>query len=185
MLTEFSETTTKGELVIIRDATAADMPPVADLVNATIPTTSAAWTESLETYEYRAVWFEDQQKAANPILVAEDDGKVVAFASYGEFRDSHKWPGYRFTVEHSVHVREAHWGQGIGRALVEALIERALADGKHVMVAAIDGGNDASIRLHERLGFTEVGRMPEIGFKFGHWLNLVLMQRILDPGAIR
>jgi L-amino acid N-acyltransferase len=175
----------KDGQMIIRNATAADMPAVADLVNATIPSTNAAWTESLETSEYRAIWFEDQQTRANPILVADDDGQVIAFASYGEFRDSHKWPGYRYTVEHSVHVREAYWGQGVGRALIDGLIERALADGKHVMVAAIDGANDASIRLHERLGFTEVARMPEIGFKFGRWLDLVLMQRVLDPGATR
>ncbi len=171
--------------MIIRDATAADMPAVADLVNATIPITNASWTEWPETYEYRAAWFDGQKSAANPVLVAEDNGQVIAFASYGDFRDSHKRPGYRFTVEHSVHVCEAYWGQGVGRALIEALIERATTDGKHVMVAAIDGTNDASIRLHERLGFTEVARMPEIGFKFGRWLDLVLMQRVLDPGTTR
>jgi phosphinothricin acetyltransferase len=91
-----------------------------------------------------------------------------------------KWPGYRFTVEHTVHVREDHWGSGAGRALMEELVERARAAGKHVMVGALDGANEASLRFHARLGFVEVARMPEVGRKFGRWLDLVLVQRILD-----
>ncbi len=123
-----------------------------------------------------------------PALVAVDEGTgrgrgtgtVVGWATYGDFRDSARWPGYRHTVEHSIHVREACWGRGVGRALVEALTTRARRDGKHVMVAAIDADNLRSIRFHEHVGFVEVARMPEIGEKFGRRLDLVLMQRILD-----
>ena len=175
--------------MIVRDAAATDVRAITDLSNATILTTTAAWTNSLETYDQRAAWFTEQRRAGNPVLVAETQatthGEVVGFTTYGGFRDSTKWPGYRFTVEHSIHVREDHWGFGIGRALLEALIARAIANEKHVIVAAVDGANDASIRFHERLGFVEVGRMPEIGRKFDRWLDLVLLQRILDPGAER
>ncbi len=88
-----------------------------------------------------------------------------------------KWPGYRYVVELSVHVAEAHRGAGIGRELLTELIARARAAGKTQIVAGIDGDNLASIRFHERLGFREVARMPSIGLKFGRWLDLVLMQR--------
>ena len=118
------------------------------------------------------------------MLVAADGGagEAVGFAAYGSFRGAGRWPGYRLTVEHTIHVREDHWGSGTGRLLLEALVDRARAAGLHVMVGAVDGANDASLRFHERLGFTEVARMPEVGVKFGQWLDLVLVQRILDEG---
>jgi L-amino acid N-acyltransferase YncA len=115
-----------------------------------------------------------------PVLVAEVDGAVVGFTAYEYFRGEGKWPGYRLTMELSIHVAESHWGRGVGRSLIDALVERARAAGIHVLVAAIDGANEASIRFHERLGFEVVGRMPQTGTKFGRWLDLVLMQRILD-----
>jgi L-amino acid N-acyltransferase YncA len=82
-------------------------------------------------------------------------------------------------------IRRDPWGRGVGRALPTELAERALDAGMHVMIAAIDGHNDASIEFHRRLGFVEVARMPEVGHKFGRWLDLVLMQRVLDPGGRR
>ena len=87
--------------------------------------------------------------------------------------------------EHTVHVREDQWGRGVGRLLVMTLMERATIAGKHVMVAAIDGDNVESIAVHERLGFTTVARMPEVGTKWGRWLDLVLMQRILAEQETR
>lgn len=114
------------------------------------------------------------------MLVAESDDTVVGFATYEHFRGEGKWPGYRYTAELSIHVAEAHWGKGIGRALIEALVKRARSAGIHVLVAGIDSANEASMRFHERLGFEVVGRLPQTGAKFGDWLDLVLMQRILD-----
>jgi phosphinothricin acetyltransferase len=164
----------------IRDALDADMPALRDLYNALIPTSTVAWTESLQTLRERRAWFREQQRCGYPVLVADDDdGQVVAFTAYGSFRGSGKWPGYEHTVEHTIHVREDRWGRGVGRALLEALLERARAAGMHVMVGAIDGANTGSIAFHESLGFRVVATMPEVGRKFDQWLDLVLMQRIL------
>lgn len=114
------------------------------------------------------------------ILVAEEQGETVGLAAFGPFRDTTKWPGYRFAVENTVHVREDHWRSGIGLALMRALIDLARNSGKHSMIAAVDGANAYSIQFHERLGFREVARMPEVGAKFGRWQELVLLQLLLD-----
>ena len=164
---------------MIRDATPADAPAINALYNALIGTTTVAWTEHHEPLPARQAWLDQQTRAARPVLVAEVDGAVIGFASYGDFRGAGKWPGYRFTVEHTIHVDGAHQGRRIGAALMEELMARAAAAGLHVMIGAVDSDNLASIRFHERLGFTEVARLPEVGFKFDRWLTLVLLQRVL------
>jgi len=166
--------------MIIRDATDDDLPVIRDLYNALIRTTTVAWSEVEQTLDDRKAWFDRQQERGHPVLVAEIDGDVVGFTAYGDFRGAGKWPGYRYTVEHTIHVDERMWRAGVGRALIDALTERARAAGMHVMVAAIDGDNVESIRFHERLGFSTVAVMPEVGRKFDRWLDLVLVQRILD-----
>ena len=160
------------------------MTAVTDIYNALIPTTTVAWTESLQTYAEGIEWHGSQRLAGFPILVAvEGDGAVeetvVGVASYGYFRNTPRFEGYRFSVEHSIHVRGDRRGAGIGRVLLEALMDAARTAGVHVMVGAIDADNEDSLRFHERMGFVEVARMPETGFKFGRWLDLVLEQRIL------
>ena len=169
--------------VRVRDADEDDLEAGLLILNELIPTTTVAWTEHPTTLDERTAWFASQRARRLPVLVAEEvDGahtEVVGVASFGDFRDTTRWEGYRFTVEHSIHVRSGRRGCGIGRALLEALIERGRAMGVHVMVGAVDADNDASIRFHERLGFVEVARMPEIGFKHGRWLDLVLLQRVL------
>jgi len=164
----------------IREAEPGDVAAIAVLYNALIASTTVAWTESTESVDDRAAWLQRQSELKRPVLVATmDHDDVVGFASYGDFRDSTKWPGYRFTVEHTVHVAERHWGSGIGRALMNELIQRAGDEGLRVMIGAIDGANEASIRFHRRLGFEVVGRLPGTGYKFGQWLDLVLMRRTL------
>jgi L-amino acid N-acyltransferase len=163
----------------VRDALASDLRATLDIYNELIGSTTVAWTERPQTLGERRVWFEEQQQRDFPTLVAVDGGEVVGTTSYGDFRDSTHWPGYRFTVEHSIHVRADHRGGGIGRILMTELMTRARGNGVHVMVAGIDAENAGSIRFHERLGFVEVARMPETGHKFGRWLDLVLMQRVL------
>jgi phosphinothricin acetyltransferase len=165
--------------MIVRDAVEADVPALTHLYNAWIPSRSITWTDVLTTDDERSQWLRNHAEQGLPVLVADDDGDVAGFASYDHFRGA-GMPGYSLTVEHSVHVRRDRWGRGAGRALIEALIERARAAGVHVMVGAIDGDNQESLRFHARLGFVEVARMPQTGHKFGRWLDLVLVQRILD-----
>jgi phosphinothricin acetyltransferase len=173
--------------ITIRDAEDADIEAMTAIQNALIATTAIEWTDAPHTVPERQHWLAGQRARGFPVLVAvSGDAEVIGWASFGPFRDSQKWPGYRLTVEHTVHVREDSWGSGVGRRLMQALMERATAMGLHVMVAAVDGENDASIRFHERLGFDVVARMPQVGTKFGRWLDLVLLQRVLseaDPPA--
>jgi L-amino acid N-acyltransferase YncA len=166
--------------VHIRDADVDDAAAICALYNATVSTTTVAWTEAHESVASRREWLVTQGAAGNPVLVAEAEGRVIGFGSYGEFRNVTKWPGYRFTVEHTIHIDAAHQGAGVGGSLLEALVARATAAGLHVMIGAIDGENDGSIRFHERHGFVEVARLHEVGFKFGRWLDLVLVQRTLS-----
>ena len=165
---------------VVRDATTGDVPEITALYNAGIESTTSAWTEIPYSTEERKRWLADQAAAGRPVLVAVDGAAVVGLATYGDFRDTARWPGYLPTVEHSIHVREDHWRRGVGSALMRELIDRARRNGKHVMVAGIDAANRRSIRFHQRLGFFEVARMPEVGEKFGRRLDLVLMQRTLD-----
>ena len=165
--------------VEVRAARASDLPATLAIYNELIGSTTVAWSEEPQTAAERRAWFDEQQRRGFPMLVAVDAGEVVAMTSYGDFRDSIHWPGYRFTVEHSIHVRGDRRGAGIGRILLTELMAQARRNGVHVMVAGIDAQNTGSIRFHERLGFVEVARMPETGRKFGRWLDLVLMQRVL------
>jgi L-amino acid N-acyltransferase YncA len=165
--------------VVIRDATAADLAAITTIYNALLETTTIEWTDTLHTVAERADWLARKTAAGHPALVAVDGDEVLGWATYGDFRDTQRWPGYLPTVELSIHVREDCWGRGVGRSLIGALVDRARRDGKHVMVAGIDAENVGSIRFHERLGFAEVGRLREIGLKLGRRLDLVLMQRIL------
>jgi phosphinothricin acetyltransferase len=168
--------------IVVRDAGDGDVTAIARIQNAFIDSTTIDWRDEPYSVDDRRAWLERHRAGGRPVLVAEIGGAVVGFAAYGDFRDTARWPGYRGTVEHTVHVDAAHWDSGAGRALVEALCERAAAAGVHAIVAGIDGDNHMSIRFHERVGFVHVGRLPEVGRGHGRWLDLVLMQRIL-PGT--
>jgi L-amino acid N-acyltransferase YncA len=165
--------------VNIRDAADPDAAVINAIYNATVSTTTVSWTEKHESLGTREAWLAAQRRLGNPVLVALRDDRVVGFASYDDFRDAAKWPGYRFTVEHTIHIHAEHQGDGFGGALLDALVARATAAGKHVMIGAVDGGNAGSIRFHERHGFAVMGRLAQTGFKFGRWLDLVLLQRML------
>lgn len=165
--------------ITVRDATFEDLPSIVDILNVAVDTTTV-YSERRYTLEDRTAWLTARRDRGFPVLVAEDDGRFAGYGTYGDFRDSTALPGYRTTVEHSVYVDAGHHGGGVGRILVEALLDRARAAGVHVMVGAIDAENEASLRFHQRLGFVEVGRMPEIATKWGRWLELVLVQRTVD-----
>ena len=161
----------------IRDATAEDVPGMLAIYNDVLTTSTAIYRDDPATLDAHHEWFAQRQAAGYPVLVAKDDHGVAGFASFGDFRP---WPGYRFTVEHSVHVRADCRGRGVGGALMRPLIVRARDLGKHVIIAGVDAENLASQRFHERLGFERVAHFREVGFKFGRWLDLVFLQRRLD-----
>src|SRR5215218_6169128 len=150
----------------IRDAVMDDMHCVLDIYNYAVAQTTAVWSDEPSDLASRQTWFEERSQRGLPVLVAESAGRLVGFASFGEFRP---WTGYRHTVENSVYVAPRLHGQGVGRTLMEALIDRGVALGRHVMVAGIEATNIASLRLHSSLGFREVGRLPQVGSKFGRW----------------
>jgi phosphinothricin acetyltransferase len=167
--------------MLLRDATEADLPAILAIYNDVIAISTAVYALEPATLADRHAWFEARRAQGFPVLVAEAGADVLGFSSFAEWRGA--WPGYRYTVEHSVHVRADRRGQGLGRRLVEALFPHAAQMGKHVMIGGIDAANEASIRFHERLGFEKVAHFREVGHKFGRWLDLVFMQRMLDEAG--
>ena len=166
---------------MLRDAEDADAEGIAAIYNDAVETTTAIWNEITVDAANRRDWMAARRAAGYPVLVVVDPaGAVAGYASFGDWR---AFDGYRHTVEHSVYVRADARGAGLGRRLMEALIARARAIGKHVMVAGIEAENAGSITLHERMGFERVGFMPQVGTKFGRWLDLAFLQLMLDTRA--
>ncbi|MBP1160229.1 phosphinothricin acetyltransferase [Rhodococcus sp. PvR099] len=162
--------------LLIRDADHHDLPGILEIHNEAVLNTTAIWDEETVDVEDRREWLEARRRAGYPVLVAESDGRVAGYASYGVWRAK---TGYRYTVENSVYVHVDHHRKGIASQLMAELIERAKAGSVHVMVASIESSNTTSIALHERFGFRTVAVMPEVGMKFGRWLDMTFMQLTL------
>jgi L-amino acid N-acyltransferase YncA len=160
----------------LRLAVADDFGAIADIYNHYV-------TVSTTTYDDEPISADDRRKqwetrpAIHPVTVAERDGEIVGFGALNPFRARN---GYRFTVENSVYVRHDRHRQGVGNAILADQVERARGLGLHAIIAVIDAEQSASIALHARHGFVEVGRMPQIGTKFDRWLDVVFMERILE-----
>jgi L-amino acid N-acyltransferase len=163
----------RGALAV-QDADEADLEGLLTIYNEVIANSTAVFTSTPVALDERRRWWQTRTTQGYPVLIARDEHGVAAFGTFGDFR---AWPGYRFTVEHTLHVRADARGRGIGTHLLRVLIERAQSLGKHVMIAGVDADNAASIRFHERLGFTQAGRLREVGYKFDRWLDLVFLQR--------
>lgn len=162
--------------ITVRDATQDDLGAIMDIYNDAVVNTTAIWNETVVDLENRRDWFAARRSRGFPVLVALKEGQVCGYASYGDWR---AFEGYRHTVEHSIYVRKDARGEGIGRLLMQALMAHAKNAGMHVMIAAIEAENTASIRLHESLGFRIAGRFSQVGTKFGRWLDLTCMERLL------
>jgi L-amino acid N-acyltransferase len=147
------------------------------IFNEAIANSTALWDYQPRPPEAMRAWFDAKRAAAHPVIGFESAaGELLAFGSWGAFR---AWPAYKYTVEHSVYVHRDHRGMGLGRRVLQALLDEAVARQVHVMVGGIEAGNHASIALHASLGFVQAGTVRQVGFKFGRWLDLVLMQRVL------
>ncbi|MBO1332264.1 GNAT family N-acetyltransferase [Streptomyces sp. VRA16 Mangrove soil] len=164
--------------VKVRAAHEGDLDTILAIRNHAIEHGTALWTDTPQTRDEGAAWL-GAHLGRGSAYVAEDtgDGTVVGFGVYGPWKD---YSGFRHTVENSVYVAEGHHGRGIGSALLGTLVASASATGLHVMIAGIEAGNGASVRLHERHGFEHAGTVREVGTKFGRWLDLTLMRRQLD-----
>ena len=168
-------------LPIIRDATDHDIAAIQQIYAHHVLTGTASFEETAPTEPQMAARRADVLRLGLPYLVAEVDGTVVGHAYAAPYRPR---PAYRHTLEDSVYVADGQHGRGIGRALLTELIARCERGPWRQMIAVIgDSGNAGSITLHERLGFRHVGTLQNVGFKFGRWLDSVLMQRTLGAGA--
>jgi len=163
--------------MILRDAQPGDLRAIGAILNHEIASGTASWTETPKTDEDMVAWYEARLAGGCPVLVAEEGGEVLGYASYGPFRAGE---GYRETVEHSVYVSRLARGRGIARLLMNRLVERARAAGMHRMVGGVSADQPASLGLHRAMGFEEQGRLRGVGIKRGKRLDLAFMVLPLD-----
>ncbi len=161
--------------VEIRLARRDDAEAIRQIYNLEVSTSTVTFDLVPRTLGDQISWLE-ARSGAHAVIVAEDAGEVVGFASLSPFRDR---PAYNSTVEESVYVRSDQRGSGVGAQLLTELMSLAAQHGFHTVIARIVGGHDASIGLHRQVGFDEVGTEREVGRKFGKWLDVVVMQRML------
>jgi phosphinothricin acetyltransferase len=160
---------------VVRLAKVSDAEAMAEIYNHEVTTGTATFDLVPRDVEDQRRWI-TERSGAYPAVVAERDGVVVGFGSLSRYRDR---PAYATTVEDSVYVHDGHRGGGVGRALLDDLVTRAQDHGFHTIVARIAEGQEASVALHRACGFELVGVEREIGRKFGRWLDVVVMQRML------
>ncbi|MFM2360141.1 MAG: hypothetical protein RLY16_2134 [Bacteroidota bacterium] len=164
-------------MIHIRAAQEADLPRLLEIYNEIIINTTAVYDYAPHTLAMRQQWFKTKQEQGFPVLVAELNGQIAGFASFGPFR---AWEGFKHTVENSVYVAPEFRGKGIAKHLMPPLIEAARALQLHAIVAGIDADNQASIQLHQYFGFVEVAHFKQVGKKFDRWLDLKFLELILD-----
>ncbi|MCB9187145.1 MAG: N-acetyltransferase [Flavobacteriales bacterium] len=166
-----------NELTVIRPATENDVPGILYIVNQEILFSTVLYEYEPRTLEMQMEWF--REKAANgwPLLIAELNGKVVGFGTYGPFRTR---PAYSRSIEHSVYVHKDFRGQTVGHRLMVELIRLARTSGFHTMIAGIDSSNKGSVEFHRKFGFETVGSFREVGHKFDRWLDVIFMQLMLE-----
>src|SRR5688500_13583690 len=160
---------------VLRPATLEDAEAIRAIYNVEVTTSTVTFDLVPRSLEEQRAWLLDRS-GAHLAVVAVDGGEIGGFGSLSPYRDR---PAYRTTVEASGYVHREHQGRGIGTLLLAGLVDGATAHGFHAVMARIVGGHTASIALHERLGFSIVGTEREVGRKFGKWLDVVLMQRLL------
>lgn len=164
---------------MIRPAVENDLNIILEIYNDAILNTTAVYTYKVQTLEDRKLWFHQKNEDQFPILVFEENDRVLGFATFGPFR---AWPAYKYTIEHSVYVHNGYWNHGVGTELVKEIIKIADERKFATLVAGIDSFNKSSLKMHQKLGFEYSGTIQKAGFKFGKWLDLVFYQlNLLGP----
>lgn len=154
-----------------------DTQAILDIINYNILNSTALYDYNIRSYEQQQAILEEKIAKHFPVIVAELNGAVVGFGMYSDFRFRE---AYKFTVEHSVYVNNDFHGKGIGKVLLQELIQLAKKQGLHTMIGVIDAENQSSVDFHEKFGFKTVGIIKESGFKFDRWLHSVFVQLILE-----
>jgi L-amino acid N-acyltransferase YncA len=154
---------------MIRDADMADLPGILEIYNDAVATTTAVYDYNPHSLEDRITWFEHKICNGFPVRVSEDHNTIVAYASFGHFRN---FPAYKYTIEHSIYVRNNFRRKRIGTELLQDLIRIANNKGYAAMIGVIDSSNEGSKVMHAKLGFTEAGTLRKVGYKFGRWLDV-------------
>jgi L-amino acid N-acyltransferase len=160
-------------LTTIRALEPTDLEAVTEIYNEVLTNSTAIFRDTPASVRDRADWWNAQREKGYPVIVAEAEGRVLGFASFGDFRS---WPGYRFTVEATIHLCPDARRQGIGAILLKELISKARSLGKHMMIAGVDAENSASLAFLAKMNFEQTGHMREVGYKFGRYLDLILLQ---------
>ncbi|MDK2824377.1 MAG: L-amino acid N-acyltransferase [Clostridia bacterium] len=162
--------------MIIRKAELKDLQAITDIYNHAILNLTATFDEEIKSLEERKEWYFAHQGSRYPLIVAELNAEIVGWGSISPFRPR---AGYRFTGETSIYVRTDRQGHKIGTLLLKELIDMACASGLHTLMGIIVDDNLPSIKLHAKFGFEIVGRFKEAGYKFGRWLDVIIMQKML------
>jgi len=163
--------------ISIRPAGEHDLPAILGIYNDVIINTTAVYSEKPHTLQMRRDWYLDRVSHNFPVFIAEVDGNIAGFSSFGHFR---VWPCYRYTVEVSVYVEKSFRGRGVSKVLLRALIDRAAEMNMHAIIAGISADNEISIALHQSFGFTEVAHFKQVGYKFGRWLDLKFLELLIE-----
>lgn len=159
----------------IRDAAITDLAAMLDIYNEAIRNLTATFDLEEQTIEQRMNWYEEHS-GKFPFIVAEIDGKVVGYSCLSKFRDK---KAYSQSTELSIYISSDCRGKGVGSGLMKEILIRAAKDGYHTIISGITGGNEASVRLHEKFGFEFVGCFKEVGYKFNEWQDVHFYQLIL------
>lgn len=163
---------------MIRTATLKDHQRILEITNQVILSSNSIYREEPHTVASRQAWFDAKEAHHIPIFVYEEAGIVCGFATYGQFRDN---PGYRFSVEHSLHIDEAYRHKGIGTQLFQHLINHLKNTDTRLIIGVIDEANSHSLHLHEKFGFKNEGTIHNVAIKHKQWLNVCFM--VLDLKA--
>lgn len=158
---------------MIREANEKDLEDILEIYNDAIVNTTAIYTYKPETLEEKKQWYEKKKQGGYPLLVFEEDNRVVGFVTFGPFR---AWPAYKYTIEHSIYVHKDYRNHGIATKLMKEIIKIANEREYATLVAGIDADNKGSIKMHEKMGFKYSGTVTKAGFKFGKWLDLAFYQ---------